>query len=208
VAVPAIPAGQAVTVNLTGDTSRFAPGNYTLNVTVDYGSAVSESNESNNHLARSLSILEPVTKRAVLSVGEIFFAGSRREGEKVDIIVSIGNTGDATALNVVVTFVIDGKVAATQNLDQIASGTSRNATLTWTFAPGDHTTKAVVSSTGLSDVSGERALKIESAPSDIGNYLLAAGLAMILLLVAVVLVWVFRRPRQPGPKVRLVEEEE
>lgn len=208
VAVPAVSAGQAVLVNLTGDTARFAPGNYTLNVSVDYGSAVDESNESNNHLAKALTILEPLVKRAVLSVGDIFFAGQRREGEKVDVIVSIGNTGDDTALNVVVTFMIDGKVAATQNLDQIAAGTSRNATLTWTFAPGDHPVKAVVASTGLSDVSGQRTVRIESAPSNIGNYLLVAALAMVLLLVAAVLVWAIRRPKQPGPKVKLVEEEE
>ncbi len=206
--IGAIPAGRAQTVNITGDTARFVSGNYTLNVTVDYGNDVAESNESNNHYGKAFVILEPLAKRAVLSVGDIFFAGQRRVGEKVDFIVSIRNTGDATALNVVVTFMIDGKVAATQNLDQIAAGTSRNATLTWTFSAGDHATKAVVTSTGLGDVSGERAVKIESAPSDTGIYLLVAGLVMVFVLVAIVLVKVFARPRQPGPKVKLVDEEE
>ena len=99
-------------------------------------------------------------------------------------------------------------MAATQNLDQIAAGSNRNATLTWTFSPGDHRVKAQVSSTGLSDVSGERALKIESAPSEAGNFILVAALVMILVLVAVVAVWAITRPRRPGPKVKLVEEEE
>ena len=208
VAVPAIAAGQAVWVNLTGDTARFAPGNYTLEVSVDYGNAVAESNESNNRLARSVAILEPVEKRAVLSVGEIFFAGQRVEGDQVDIIVSVGNTGDATAMNVVVAFLIDGKAAASQNLDQIAAGSSRNATLTWTFPAGEHTVRVVVSSTGLSDVSGERAMSVTSASSDPNNLLLAAGLGIVLLLVTVVLGRAFTRPADPGPKVKLVEEEE
>lgn len=207
-AVPAVPAGQAVTVNLAGDTTRFAPGNYTLNVTVDYNNDVGELNESNNRLSATLSILEPAIRLPVLSVGEINFSGQRREGEKVDIIVLIGNTGNYTAINVLVTFMIDGKVAATQNLDQIAAGSSRNATLTWTFSPGDHPVRVIVSSTGLADVSSERTVKIQSAPSEIPNYLLAVGLGMVLLLVAVVLVGAFRRPREAGPKVRLVDEEE
>ena len=208
VAVPAVLAGQTVWVNLTGDTARFAPGNYTLEVSVDYGNVVAEVNESNNRMARSVTILEPVEKRAALSVGEIFFAGQRIEGEKVDIIVSVGNTGDATAMNVVVAFLIDGKAAASQSLDQIAAGSARNATLSWTFPAGEHSVRVVVSSTGLSDVSGERAMSIKESESGLSNLLLAAGLGIILLLVTVVLARALTRPAAPGPKVKLVEEEE
>jgi subtilase family serine protease len=208
VAVPALAAGRSVTVNITADTARFAPGSYTLTAVSDYGGAVAESNETNNQLTRALTILEPPVKAAVLSVGDIFFAGQRKEGEHVDVIVSVRNTGDAAALDVVVTFLIDGKVAATQSLDQIAANTARNATLTWTFSPGDHTMKAVVSSTGLADVTGERAMNIEAAPSQTGNLLLAAGLGIMLILITAVLARALSRPRSPGPAVRLVEEEE
>jgi hypothetical protein len=208
VAVPAVPAARSVTVNITGDTARFSPGNYTLTAVSDYGNDVAESNETNNRLTRALAILEPPMTQAVLSVGDIFFAGQRTEGERVDVIVSVQNTGDAAALDVVVTFLIDGKVAATQSLDQIAAGSARNATLGWTFASGNHTMKAVVSSTGLTDVSGARSVVIGSAPSDLGNILVVAGLGVVLLLVTIVLVRSFTRPPGPGPSVRLVDEEE
>jgi subtilase family serine protease len=208
VAVPSVRAGQSVTVNITADTSRFAPGAYTLTAVADFGNDVAESNETNNALTAALTILEPPARTAALSVGDIFFAGQRKEGEKVDIIVSVQNTGDAAALGVVVTFLIDGKVAATQSLDQIAANTSRNATLTWTFSAGDHPMKAVVSSTGLADVSGARSVHIEAAPSALGGLLLAAGLGVMLLLATIVLARAFTRPPEPGPSVRLIEEEE
>jgi subtilase family serine protease len=207
-AVPPVPAGQAVTVNVSGDTARFTPGTYTLVVTVDYGNDVAESNESNNRLSDQLTILEPEARAAVLSVGEIFFAGDRVEGKKVDIIVAVSNTGNDVALDVRVSFVIDGKTAATQNLDQIAAGTSRNATLTWTFSGGDHSVRVQVSSAGLQDVSGERKVSVASGAQDQSLLILAIGLGLIVILVGVAVAVRLRSPPGPGPKVKLVEEEE
>lgn len=207
-AVPSIPAGRSVTVNLTGDTARFSPGNYTFEAAADYANEVVESNESNNRLARPLAILAPEVRRPALSVAWIFFAGERKEGEPVDIIASIANSGNGTALDVAVTFLIDGKTAATQNLDQVAAGTSRNATLTWTFGAGSHTVSVRVNSTGLPDVSGERKVSVASEAADQSYLLLAAVLAVIVVLVGAALLLVYRRRPAPGPRVKLVEEEE
>jgi hypothetical protein len=208
VAVPAVPAGGAVAVNLTGDTSRFSAGNYTLEVAADYANEVSESNEGNNRLSRALSILEPAARRPVLSVGWIFFAGKREEGEKVDVISSIANSGDGTALGVVVRFFVDGKAAATINLDQVEAGSSRNATMTWRFPSGDHTVRVQVSSTGLLDVSGERKVSIAAEPSDQGWLVPVLAMAVVLVLLGVAVALRLRRPPAPGPKVRLIKEEE
>ncbi|MBM4248117.1 MAG: hypothetical protein FJ149_01505 [Euryarchaeota archaeon] len=208
VAVPPVAAGRTATVNVSGDTARFAPGIYTLEATVDYGNAVAESNETNNRLAVSLTILGPEVRLAKLSVGEISFAGERVEGRKVDIVVPIANTGNATALDVVVSFIIDGKTAATRNLDQIPAGTSRNATLTWTFPSGDHTVKVLVSSAGIQDATGERRVSVGTGASDQGLLLLALGLGLILILAGAAAAVRLRRPPAPGPKVKLVEEEE
>ena len=208
VAVPSIPAGAAVTVNITGDTARFSPGNYTLEATVDYANEVLESNKSNNRRSVPLSILAPEALRPSLSVAWIFFAGDRVEGGKVDIIASVANSGNGTALDVVVTFVIDGKTAATQNLDQIAAGTSRNATLTWTFSAGSHTVGVRVNSTGIADVTGERKIAVSSGAQEIPYTLIAAVLAVLLVVAAVaVLLW-RRKPPAPGPRIKLLPEED
>jgi subtilase family serine protease len=208
VAVPAVPAGRTVEVNLTGDTSRFSAGNYTLEVTADYANEVSESNESNNRLSRALSILEPAARRPVLSVAWILFAGKRQEGERVDLIASVANSGDGTALGVVVRFVIDGKAASSIVLDQIAPGTSRNATLAWTFPPGNHDVKVLVASTGLPEVSGGRKVSIAAEPSDQGWLVPVLAMTVVLALLGVAVALRLRRPPAPGPKVKLIKEEE
>ena len=209
IAVPSIPAGQGVTVSVHGDTSRFQNGTYTLNVTADYSNDVAESNEANNYLERQLVILPPPQKRPALKIDDIFYAGKRQADERIDIIVGINNTGDAAAMDVVVSFIIDGKVAGTQNIDQIAPGTIRNATLSWTFGAGQHTVKVTVSAMDVQNVTAQApSLDITTTPWVDPAYLVAGGLAILILLFAIVLARSYSSARKPGPKVKLVEEEE
>jgi subtilase family serine protease len=207
-AVPGIAAGQAVTINISGDTSRFSPDNYTLDAAADYGSDVAESNESNNHFVMALGILAPLPKLPSVNVDDILIAGRLEEGQKVDLIAVVNNSGDGPAMDLLITFIVDGSVAGTQNLDQLAAHAIRNATLAWTFSPGSHTVRATVSAPGVAEVASQRSVTIQATASQYTSYLVAAALGVVLILLAAVMARGYTKSRSPGPRVKLVEEEE
>ena len=100
-------------------------------------------------------------------------------------------------------------VSGTQNIDQIAPGTVRNATLSWTFGAGQHTVKVTVSAMDVQNVTAQApSLDITTTPWVDPAYLVAGGLAILILLFAIVLARSYSSARKPGPKVKLVEEEE
>ena len=111
--VPAIPAGRSATVNVSRDTQNYRAGNYSLKVTVDFRGDLTESNESNNIYLMVLNILEALPKLPILGIEEPILEGRVEEGQKLNIFVVINNTGQADAMNVVVSFIIDGKLQGT-----------------------------------------------------------------------------------------------
>ncbi|MGQ9582292.1 MAG: CARDB domain-containing protein [Thermoplasmatota archaeon] len=209
VAVPAVPAGEAVVVNITGDTSRFRAGVYIVNVTVDYNNYVGELNESNNYLARELELLEPVPKAPALRVDEVFFEGRLEEGALVSVIARVSNSGDGEARHVIARLVVDGKEVANASVEQLAPGANRTVSLPWRPSAGSHSVVVKVEAEGASPVlSATKRVSVAALHAELSPYLVAAVVVVVVLVLAVVAVRSLVPGHRERPKVRLVDEEE
>ncbi len=209
VPVPALAVGQSVVVNVTGDTSALPPGFYEINATVDPANALVESNETNNHLFRDLAVLEPLPPAPELAVGNITIDGKLEDGQKVTIHADISNTGSADAVNVQVSFFLDGKRIGTRTIDVIASNGTGACALDWVAAPGTHTLNVSVTADGASEASGQLPVSVSGAAGAGAWSAGAVGLvvALVLMLGAAVAL-MSRRPGNFGPSDRPPAEEE
>jgi subtilase family serine protease len=209
VPVPALPVGQSLTVNVTGDTSALAPGFYQLSATVDPANDLQESNETNNQMLGEIAVLEPLPPGPVLTVGSISVEGKLEAGQKVTIHALINNTGGADAQHLQVTFLVDGREAGTRTVGTLAANGSRSCALDWVAAAGNHTLNVTVSAEGGVEGSGQLPVSVSGAagagPWSAG----AVGLvvALVLMLAAAVAL-LSRRIGNFGPPGRPPAEEE
>jgi subtilase family serine protease len=153
-AVPAIPAGGSARVNVSRDTRSFRAAAYVLNITVDYKGEVAELNETNNRFTLELALAEEEVHPPVLSVGEASFSGKLRQGSSVTISAVVSNTGAGPAYAVNVSFIVDGAVAGTVQLDVLQPGANRTATLQWKAVSGSHGVSVKAEAAGANTAAG------------------------------------------------------
>lgn len=208
VTVPSIIVGRSATVNITRDTSNFRAATYSMRVTVDFNADVTETNESNNLYITELQILEAIPKLPRLGVQEIILDGKVEENQKVNIFVMVNNTGDADAYNVTVNFFIDGRLAGSKPISIIAMQANRTASWDWVPSAGKHNITVTVSGDSAGTLNAQRSVEVPAAPSGTGPYILAAGIGMLAIVLAVVLYRAIGRSGRPGPRIRLIDEED
>ena len=209
VSVPAIPAGGFATVNVTRDTQSYQAGNYSLKALADFRGDLAESNESNNIMIIELRILEALPKLPRLGVEELILEGKVEQDQKLNIFVVINNTGEADAMNIVVNFIIDGKLQGSPaRLPVIGRQSNRTASLLWVPAAGKHTIGVTVSADGIGEQSVSRSVTVPPAPSVANPYMLAAGIGIIAVLLGAVLDRAIGATRRPTPRLRLIEEDD
>ena len=209
VVVPAVPAKGSVTVNVSRDTQNYMAGNYSLKAVADFRGDIAESNESNNFMLVPLRILEAIPKLPRLGVEELILEGVVEQDQKLNIFVVINNTGEADAMNVIVRFIIDGKLQGSATpISVIGKQSNRTASLLWVPAAGKHTIGVTVSAEGVGEQSVSRSVTVPPAPSVANPYMLAAGIGIIAVLLGAVLDRAIGATRQPAPRLRLIEEEE
>jgi subtilase family serine protease len=207
--VPAIPAGRSATVNVSRDTQNYRAGNYSLKVAVDFRGDLAESNESNNIFLMALNILEALPKLPKLGIEEPILEGRVEEGQKLNIFVVINNTGQADAMNVVVSFIIDGKLQGTAvSISVISKQSNRTAAWPWVPTAGKHTITVEVTAEGVSKSTLQRSVQVAAAPSGSNPYILAAVIAIMALVVGAVLYLAIVKSRRPAPRIRLLQEED
>ncbi|MBM4247901.1 MAG: winged helix-turn-helix transcriptional regulator [Euryarchaeota archaeon] len=73
-----------------------------------------------------------------LSLGVSYAPRGFQAGNAVLATVTVTNTGEAPARNVVVGFAVDGAAARSERILLIPAGSSKTATFGWTPTPGDH----------------------------------------------------------------------
>jgi subtilase family serine protease len=207
--VPPVPAGGAVSLNITANSTGFAPGPYVLDAFVDSQNAVAESDETDNHLVRTLSVLEPAAAGPKLDIGDIRLSGKLQDGEAVVISVVVRNLGAGAVSGAYVEIYVDGRTVWASSLESIAGHGNRTCTVQWTAVRGIHTLKASVSAAGGRAVSGVLPVAVQDAGStnagQAGEFALGTFL-MLLALAALVLA--VRKGRSGAPRPRETGEEE
>jgi subtilase family serine protease len=207
--VPAIPAGGFATVNISRDTQNYMAGNYSLKAAADFRGDLAESNESNNMMLLELRILEALPKLPRLAVEELILEGKVEQDQKLNIFVVINNTGEADAMNVLVNFIIDGKVqGSAASIPVISRQSNRTASCLWVPAAGKHTIGVTVSAEGVGEQSVSRSVTVSTAPSVANPYMLAAGIGIIAVVLGAVIFRAIGSSRRPMPRLRLIEEED
>lgn len=203
-AVPGIPAGMSVQINVSRDTRSYRAGTYLVNATVDYNNEIHELNESNNYLSAELELLPQPLKMPSLRLEDISFEGELKEGSQVNIIATVANVGDGNAYSVKVTFTLDGVLAGNRTIDVIPPGTNRTAAFLWKPASGMHTVSARAEAEDSAPALGpQRQVTISRLPvaAKGGPDMTVVGLIIgaVAIAAAAGAAFVFMRRRKTAP---------
>jgi hypothetical protein len=156
-----LPAGSSITLTANGGPSGAATwsataGSHTVQAYVDDSQLISESNESNNTLSRSLTVGSPTSPDLIVTA-LTWSPASPAPGNSVLFTATIKNQGNApTPAGVIhgVAFLVDGTNVAFSDHDTTSLGAGASITLTatgsnagpatWPASRGKHTVKAWV----------------------------------------------------------------
>ncbi len=203
VLLPPIPAGGSLRINASRGTGNYGAGSYTINVTVDYRNELVELNETNNNFLQDFQLLPQIPKAPVLGVGSVTVDGKLREGSTLNILAVVTNTGDADALGVNVTLIIDNEPAGRLTLDVISAGSNRTATFAWKPTSGTHTIQVKAETEDAPQATGSmQTVSITGKPAGGGGGTLMLGLAAVVVIVAAAAgagVLLMRRKKGSGP---------
>ena len=203
VPVPAIPVGGSTQVNLSRVLKSFKAAAYTLNCTVDYKNEIAELNETNNRFTMGLELAEEEVHPPVLSVGEATFEGALRQGATVTIKAVVSNSGEGDARSVTVSFIIDGSVAGTVQLDLVAAGTNETAAFSWKPSAGAHAVSVKAETTGANPAASPlkqvSVAKPQSGPAGPDLTVPIIAVVVVVAVVAGLGLFLMRRKKGPAP---------
>jgi subtilase family serine protease len=202
--VPPIPAGGSVQLNVSRSTGSYRAGSYTINVTVDFRNVIAELNETNNHFLMDMQLLAPVPKKPVLAVGDVSFDGKLVGGSELRVLAVISNTGDADALGVNVTLIVDNEPAGQITLDIVPAGANRTAAFQWRPAPGKHTIQVKAETEDAPQSTGaQQTITVAGKPDGGGSGVALLGMAAAVVVLAAAaggVGWfLVRRKKDPRP---------
>lgn len=183
VPVPAIAVGSSARVNVSRDTGSFRPATYILNITVDYKNEIAELNETNNRFTMELALAEPEVLLPVLAVENVTLEGELRQGFSVNIVASIANQGLGDARFVTVSFIIDGAVAGTVQLDVVKAGGNKTAAFLWKPAAGKHSVSVKAETQGANPAASPLRQETVAAPRSQGG-----GTELTMPIIAVIII--------------------
>ncbi|MBI4286474.1 MAG: leucine-rich repeat domain-containing protein [Chloroflexi bacterium] len=117
-------------------------GFHNVRVTVDDANVVTESDETNNQLARVLpQVLAPdLTVTALTSAP----AANVSDGQQITLSATVKNNGPGNVgRESFVRFEVDGEFVGRQNVAALASGASTTVSQTWVAKTGNHAARAI-----------------------------------------------------------------
>ena len=120
---------------------------------VDEFGAVAESNEADNDRQEALTDVGSADLR--VNAIELSPADNLGDGTAVDVMATVGNSGDETLRSFFVRFEVDGALIGTRRVDGLPSSGSTAVTQPWTATAGQHTLRVLVDSTNTVPESDE-----------------------------------------------------
>lgn len=163
-----IRAGESGTVRVVFDNTEVA-GTRIIRVIADPTDAISESNEQDNRITKSLEIVPPALADLVITESDIAFdPSSPVVGESVKVTVTVANSGSADAVDVVVSLSDlsgGGAVGQPVTIASIPAGESGSASFSYdtTGKAGDRRIQAAADPNNAiaeSDEENNRAAKV------------------------------------------------
>jgi subtilase family serine protease len=203
VLVPAITVGSNARVNVSRALTSFRPATYVLNITVDCKMEIAELNETNNRFTADLTLAEAEVRLPVLSVTNVTLEGTLRQGSAVIIVAVVSNQGEGDAQFVTVSFIIDGKVEWTVQIDQIKAGSEKTASFPWSPLAGKHGISVKAETLGANPAASPLRQETVAAPvskiegTDM-TVPIIAGIAAVAAVAAVAGVLLMRRGKGPA----------
>lgn len=180
-------------------------GIHTIRILIDPDDKIKELNESNNFASVKISVpsssffmpdLAVVPGSINLSPNEI------KDGDEVIITATITNAGTEDAVNVLVTFAIDGSPMTQQKfISYLSINGTDNASITWIATKGTHTITVTVDPSNLIDELNEtnNDASISVTVQSIGEFPLWIVVIPMILIVAgatlIIYVMRWRRPK-------------
>ncbi len=169
---------------------------------------------------------EPASNPSVTSSGIVRNYNRPLEGARVIIEVFVTNSGSGNAMNVTVTFSVDGKQHSLAVID-VGAGDMASAMFTWTAEKGAHTLSAVVTIDGTEIDTGDNEAQVnvdvqKAAPTeeDETTVYVFIGILLIIWIVLLVGATVLRKTvfsggeepevieAEPSPDVDELEDDE
>jgi uncharacterized repeat protein (TIGR01451 family) len=150
--IDVIPPGGSATVSVNYDTTDKA-GDRRIQVVVDSGNLIPESNETDNTARKTLKVAPPAAPNLLIQATNIGFdPPTPNPGDQVTVYATVINDGNSTAEGVVVQFVdmtvsgISTPIGQPQTIERIPAGGSGLAQITYdtTGLTGDRKIQVVV----------------------------------------------------------------
>ena len=117
-------------------------GTHTVSITADCDDKLTETNEDNNKLTRTIPIIPPD-----LVITEISWEPENPDiGETVTFTTTVENQGGGKADYLYVAYYIDDILLTLDSITNLVSGQSENVTCTWVSQNGHHEFKAIADS--------------------------------------------------------------
>ena len=127
-------------VTTTSFQSTAGVGTHTIRAVSDGTGSISESDENNNELTRTLTPLAPD-----LTIDSISWSPAAPSvGEPVKFTISISNNGNTLAQTTTLEFFIDGNSRGIHDIPRIEQGQTITDSYSWTSLTGQHAIKAFV----------------------------------------------------------------
>ncbi|MFC1953368.1 CARDB domain-containing protein [Chloroflexota bacterium] len=135
--VESLEAGESATVEFTWTAGQ---GNHLIQMVIDEGNTVSESNETNNEKSATISSLDPDLIIQTITWSPV----NPLVGTNVTFTVTIMNQGDGKAINPLVAFHVDDERLDSKSLGVLASGETSDTTFIWLAQPESHDIELIV----------------------------------------------------------------
>jgi len=141
-----------------------AEGNYTISAVIDPQNSVLETNKTNNAGSTRVAVLPAEELRPDLRLGSpVLSPREPKEGQTVNISVTITNLGNAAATGLVVTLMVGQRSAGELNIADLPAGANRTVTMGWKARSGGHDVLFRVTGTNLA-ATDSASIKADIAP--------------------------------------------
>lgn len=125
------------TAEVTSDAWNATDGEHTVRVIADLDDNVTESDEDNNEANETFQVAEQLPD---LEPTGLDAPANATEGDEITFNATVANTGDETAENVTVSFLVDGELVSNETIETLNPGDDTNVTSdAWNATEGNHT---------------------------------------------------------------------
>jgi len=165
-------------------------GNYTISAVIDPQNSVLETNKTNNAGSTRVAVLPAEEVRPDVRLDPpVLSPREPKEGQTVNISVTLTNLGNAPATGLVVTLMVGGESAGQLNIADLPAGANRTVTMGWKARSGGKEVLLRITGTNLAAVdSASIKVDIETTAEPAGSYWPMLVVIALLLVAAAAMV--------------------